>query len=427
MEWLNTRFSRTRQESDEKTEAMAGVTAFLSMAYILIVIPALFSRCGMDFGGVYLATALTAALGTLILGLTTDFPAAVVPSVGINTYLGYSVILSHGCPWQSALGAVMAASLLLAALSLTRFPTLLLEAIPHSLLAAVRAGFGLFLAFSGLTQGRLIIGSPTTVLTLGDFSDPAAYLTALGLVLTAVLLVLRIHGAVFLGLLLTEAAALLQGFLEPPEGFFFLPAWDSVFFQFSLTGLLDKPALIPSLAFLMLVETTGAVLALHPKQADNLLCRQGLTATAAGGFLGSVIGTGAVSMPPESAAGIAAGGRGRRTTLVIAALFFLSVILLPAAKAMASMPAITAPALILAGLSLMESVAHIDWNDPILALPSFFTMILMPYSYSIVNGIGAGILLHVLLKTAAGEGRTMPPLLYLLAGFFLLIITGIIG
>ncbi len=429
MERLGARFSLAGRGTDVKTEVLAGVTAFLSMAYALIVIPSIFSRCGMDFGGVYLATALTSALATLALGLAADLPAAVIPSVGINACLGYGVILSEGCPWPAALGSVMAASLLLAALSLTPFPAMLREAVPLSLQAAVRSGLGLLLAFSGLVQGRLIMGSPTTIVTLGDPADPAAYLTALGLIVTAALLALRIHGAIFLGLLLTEAAALLLGFLEAPEGIFFLPAWDGVFLHLTLADLEARPVVILTLAFLTLFDTTGTLLALRPIVSDSASesqppVQRTLFVAAAGGFLGALSGTGAVSVPAESATGAAAGGRTGFAAVVTAALFGLAIFLLPIAKVIAAMPAITAPALVFAGAFLLASAAAIDWHDPVAALPAFFTMILMPFSFSIVNGIGAGILLHVLLKLVTGEGRSIPVLLYVLSGLFILFFAG---
>ncbi|MBQ7515274.1 MAG: NCS2 family permease [Schwartzia sp.] len=423
MERLIARFSLTRRGTDVKTEVLAGVTAFLSLAYVLIVIPTLFSRCGMDFGGVYLATALTAALATLALGLLADLPATVVPSVAINAWLGYGVILSEGSPWQTALGSVMAASLLLLALSLTPFPQMLLTAVPPSLKAAVRAGLGLFLAFLGLMQGRLIMASPTTIVTLGDLADPAAWLTALGLIATAALLALRIHGAIFLGLLFTEAAALLLGLLEAPEGIFFLPAWDSVLFRFSLSGLDARPDVILTLTFLMLFDTTGTLLALgrpmHTPAVENRW-RGTLLAAAAGGLGGAFFGAGAASVPAESVTGAAAGGRSGLTAVVTAALFGLALFLLPIAKVIAAAPSITAPALILAGAYLLESVADIDWHEPVDALPAFFTILLMTFSFSVVNGIGAGIVLHVLLQLTTGEGRRVPPLLHGLALLFLL-------
>lgn len=426
MDKLRVWFAFEERRTDFRTEILAGLTTFLSMMYILVVNPSVLSRAGIDFGGAYIATAVASIIATLIMGVAANYPIAIAPGIGINAYFVFTVILSDGVPWQEALGAAFAASVLFVAISITPFRQMLIDAIPASLKTAIAAGIGLFIAFIGLENGRLVIDSPTTITMLGDMKDPVAYLTLLGLLVTTVFMANRVRGAIFLGMIFTGMTAWLLGFIALPSAPFALPdGLDKTFFQLSFAHIDKLLLVIFTVLLVTLFDTTGTMLGVG-RQAG--LIREGkfphlqsaLLADSIGSLAGALLGTGPTSSFVESGTGVAAGGRTGFAAVVTAVLFGVMLFCAPLAQAVSSMPAVTAPALILVGSLMAEGMRTIPWDDMTEAFPAFFTMLIMPLSYSIASGVGAGFILYAVLKLATGQGKKVHPLLYLFAVLFVL-------
>jgi len=426
MNKLRVWFAFQERRTDFRTEILAGLTTFLSMMYILVVNPSVLSRTGIDFGGAYIATAVASMIATLVMGVAANYPIAIAPGIGINAYFVFTVILSDGVPWQEALGAAFVASVLFVALSLTSFRQMLIDAIPASLKTAIAAGIGLFIALIGLENGRLVIDSPTTITMLGDMKDPVAYLTLLGLLVTTVFMANRVRGAIFLGMIFTGFTAWLLGFIALPPAPFALPSGlEKTFFQLSFAHIDKLLLVIFTVLLVTLFDTTGTMLGVG-RQAG--LIREGkfphlqsaLLADSIGSLVGALLGTGPTSSFVESGTGVAAGGRTGFAAVVTAVLFGVMLFCAPLAKAVSSMPAVTAPALILVGSLMAEGMRTIPWDDMTEAFPAFFTMLIMPLSYSIASGVGAGFILYAVLKLATGQGKKVHPLLYLFAVLFML-------
>jgi len=426
MEKIRAWFAFAERQTDFRTEIVAGMTTFFSMLYIVIVIPMMFSRGGMEFGGVYVATVFATMMATLTMGIAANYPIAVAPGVGVNAYLAYVVVVAGGMPWQEAMGAVLVASGVLMIFSLSSLGEMLLRAIPLSLKAAVTVGLGLFMAMLGLENGRLVVAAPITGVTLGDLSDPLAALTLLGLFLTLLLMMMGVRGAVFIGMFLTAAVSYAVGVMEVPAVPFSLP-WglEKTLGQFAFGDLGSLGMTAFTLFLVTLLDTTGTVLGVG-RQAKLMTSKtfprlkNALWAGSVGGLVGALAGTGPTTALAESGTGVAAGGRTGFTAVVTAILFGVLLFCAPLSRMMAEVPAITAPALILSGAFLMESVTDIDWKDYTEAFPAFFTLLLMPLSFSIATGIGVGFVLYVFLKAVAGKGQRVHPLLYALSILFVI-------
>lgn len=426
MENIRVWFAFSHRKTNFQTEILAGIATFLSMLYLVVVIPMMFSRGGMAFGGVYTATIVATMAATMMSGIAANAPLVLAPGVGVNAYLAYTVIVAGGMPWQEAMGSVFVAAFGLLLFSRSPLRARLLFSIPPSLKAAVAVGIGLFLALLGLEHGRLVVGSPVTTVMLGDLADPMAALTLLGLFSTLLLMGMGVRGAVFWGMVLVAAVAYALGVMEVPDAPFALPwGFGETLGQLSFG---DPAALFLTalpLFFVALFDTTGTVLSVG-RQAGRMEKETiqrfpaVLFAGAVGGFFGAVAGTGASVALVESGTGVAAGGRTGFSAVVTALLFFGLLFCAPLAGMVAAVPAITAPALILSGAFLMERVAEIDWKDFTEAFPAFFTLVLMPLSFSIATGIGVGFVLYAFLKAVAGRGREVHPLLYALAALFLI-------
>lgn len=426
MEKLKSWFLFEERGTNFKTEVLAGFTTFLSMMYIVIVNSTTFGKGGMDFGGVYLATIIATMTASLVMGVVANYPIAIAPGIGINAYLVYSVIISQGVPWQDALGLACTSSAIFIALSVSRFRQMLIDSIPEALKAAMGAGIGLFIALIGLENGHLVMASPATLVTLGNFSDPTAYLTVLGLVITMGLMVLRVNGAIFIGMVFTAIIAWMQGFLELPAAPFALPSGiNQTFMALRFDAVSAYPMVVFTLLLVTLFDTTGTMLGVG-RQAGIIKhgkfpnLQSALMADSIGSFVGALAGTGPTSAFVESGTGVAAGGRTGFASVVTAALFGLLVFCEPLAQSISAVAAISAPALIMVGSFMMESLAEISWSEYTEAFPAFFTAILMPMTYSIANGVGIGFILYAFLKTMAGKWREVHPLMYILAVLFII-------
>ncbi|SFL53926.1 NCS2 family permease [Pelosinus propionicus] len=408
------------------TEIMAGITTFLTMVYIVIVNPAVLHIAGMDFDGVFMATILASALATLIMGIFANYPIAIAPGMGMNAYFSYSVVLAGGHSWQVALGAVFLTGIIFLLLSLTKFRYILIDSIPTSLKHAITAGIGLFISFIGLQNAKIVIASPATLVTLGNLAEPITLMTIIGLVISLVLMVYRVQGALFVGMLITSVIAYYKGMLVLPDSLYMLPhGLENTAWQMNVSGVFEQGLYAVVFTFLLitLFDTTGTMLGVA-EQAGLLKdgkfprVRGALLADAVGTTVGAALGTSPTSAYVESSSGVAVGGRTGLTAVVTAILLLITLFFAPIAKILASIPAVTAPALIIVGFFMMGGLRSIDWNDLEEAFPAFLIVIAMPLTYSIATGIGVGFIVYPILKVLRGKSRTVHPILYIFAILF---------
>ncbi|WP_233710979.1 NCS2 family permease [Helicobacter salomonis] len=415
------------RQTNLRTEIIAGISTFVTMAYILVVNPAILQQAGMDFEGVFVATILASVLGTLIMGIVANYPIAIAPGMGMNAYFTFVIVLGMKIPWQSALASVFIASLIFLLLSLTRFRQALINAIPPSLKASISAGIGLFIAFIGMQNAHLISASNATLVTLGNFSDPIAYMSLLGLFVSVVLLVKRVPAAIFLGMLLSALFCALLGKITLPETLIQFPEHaTSTFFKLDFKAFTpDLLAVIFTFFLIMLFDTTATMIGIAQQaklthNGDFANAKSALCADALASTFGALAGTSPTSAYIESGAGVSVGGRTGFTCVVIALLFVGMLFLAPLAKVLASVPAITAPALIIVGFLMMSHLSQIDWHNLEESLPAFFVLFWIPLSYSITSGVGAGLILYPLLKIVCGKFKQVHPLLYLFMILFII-------
>ncbi len=423
---MNLWFRLTERGTTVSTEVMAGITTFLTMVYIVIVNPAVLHMAGMDFDGVFMATILASALATLIMGIFANYPIAIAPGMGMNAYFSYSVVLAGGHSWQVALGAVFITGIIFLLLSLTKFRYILIDSIPTSLKHAITAGIGLFISFIGLQNAKIVVASPATLVTLGNLSEPITLMTIIGLVISLVLMVYRVQGALFVGMLITSAIAYFKGMLVLPDSFFMLPhGIENTIWQMDVTGVFEQGLYAVVFTFLLitLFDTTGTMLGVA-EQAGLLKdgkfprVRGALLADAVGTTVGAALGTSPTSAYIESSSGVAVGGRTGLTAVITATLLLATLFFAPIAKMLASIPAVTAPALIIVGFFMMGGLRSIDWNDLEEAFPAFLIVIAMPLTYSIATGIGIGFIVYPVLKLLRGKANTVHPILYIFAILF---------
>lgn len=423
---MNSWFRLAERGTTVSTEVMAGITTFLTMVYIVIVNPAVLHMAGMDFDGVFMATILASALATLIMGIFANYPIAIAPGMGMNAYFSYSVVLAGGHSWQVALGAVFITGIIFLLLSLTKFRYILIDSIPTSLKHAITAGIGLFISFIGLQNAKIVVASPATLVTLGNLAEPITLMTIIGLVISLVLMVYRVQGALFVGMLITSAIAYCKGMLILPDSFFMLPhGIENTIWQMNVTGVFEQGLYAVVFTFLLitLFDTTGTMLGVA-EQAGLLKdgkfprVRGALLADAVGTTVGAALGTSPTSAYIESSSGVAVGGRTGLTAVITATLLLATLFFAPVAKMLASIPAVTAPALIIVGFFMMGGLRSIDWNDLEEAFPAFLIVIAMPLTYSIATGIGIGFIVYPVLKLLRGKAGTVHPILYIFAILF---------
>ena len=422
-------FKFSERNTSFSTETLAGLTTFVTMAYIIIVNPAILSKTGMDFNGVFIATIVASMIGTLIMGIFANYPIAIAPGMGMNAYFAFAVVIGMGIAWQQALGTVFIASVIFVVLSFTKFRQALINSIPTSLKQGIGAGIGLFVTFIGLQSSKLVISSPATIVTLGNLSDPTTFLSIIGLLISLVLMVNNVKGALFIGMILTSIIAFFQGLIVVPASLFSLPTGlEHTFMQMDIQGALDNGlyAIIFTFLIVTLFDTTGTMLGIGSQagliKADGEFpnVRGALLADAFGSTFGALLGTSPTSSYVESGAGVAAGGRTGFSSVVVALLFGLMLFCAPIAQMLASIPAVTAPALIIVGFLMMNGLKLIDWNDMEEAVPAFLTLFMMPMSYSITTGVGVGFIVYPLLKIFRGKARQVHPLMYLFMVLFII-------
>jgi AGZA family xanthine/uracil permease-like MFS transporter len=433
--FLERRFGLSAAGTNAWIEARAGMTTYLTMAYILFVNPSILGEAihveGANVPGQLLTvTALAAAVGTLVMGFWARYPFALAPGMGINAYFTYSVVKGLGIPWQTALGAVFLSGVLFILLSVVGARQFVVNAIPASIKSATAAGIGLFLAIIGCKNGGLVVADSETLITLGPLDSPAALLTAFGLLLMAVLMVRRVRGGLLLGIAATTLAAVATGapvfagrpFSTPAGGWLQAPVWPAdLFLELDIAGALSLGAIGIVFIFLFvdLFDTAGTLLGLSQRSgfttASGRLPRANaaFTADAIATTTGALLGTSSTTTYVESAAGIEDGGRTGLAAVIVGILFLLSVFISPLAGVVPA--AATAPALILVGALMMTGVRDIDWNDLRTSVPAFLTIIGMPLTYSIANGIAFGIISYTVIHTGTGEWRRVHWLVAVLA------------
>ncbi len=425
--------------TDLSTEVLAGVTTFVTMAYILIVNPAILSEAiflnqsGDLFGELVMATGISAAIATLIMGLYAKLPFALAPGMGINAFFAFTVVLGMGVDWRVALAAVFIEGIIFIILTLTNVRSKIVAAIPDAVKHATTAGIGLFIAYIALKGAGIIAPSEATFTTLGDLRSPQAAMTLLGLGITAFLFARRVTGALLWGIIGTALLAWVFGVAPWPEGIVALPTAPTHLFGQAFVGLgelfklnvFQMVSIVFVFLFVDLFDTIGTLTGLGAKagyiNSDGKFpgVEKAFMADAVGTTAGSILGTSTVTTYIESASGISEGGRSGFTAVVAALLFFLgSVLLIPL---FSGIPAFaTAPALIMVGVLMMSGARLIDWEDPAAAIAGFLTIIMMPLSYSIAEGLAMGLIAYPLVKAFQGKANETTIGMWILAAIFIL-------
>lgn len=426
-------FRLNENGTDVRTEILAGITTFVTLAYILFVNPRILGDAGMPIEATFAATCIASAFATLVMGVYANYPIAVAPGMGLNAFFTYAVVIGMKLPWQTALGAVFISGVIFFLLTVTKLREWIVEGVPQVLRLAIGVGVGLFIAFIGLRNAGVIVKSDATLVTLSNMKDPGILLAVAGLVITAFLIAHKIKGALLLGVLITTSIAMFAGLSPLPKGTSSFVAITSPFealkstaFQLDIMGAL-KVGLIPilfSFTFVDLFDNIGTLIGVSRKA--GLLNEQGqlprigkaLFSDSLGTMFGSLMGTSTVTSYIESAAGVSEGGRTGLTAVVVVLLFIISIIFAPMVGLIPSQA--TAPALILVGVLMMADVVHIRFDDFTEAFPAFLTIIMMPLTYSIAQGLAFGFMSYTIIKLIAGRHKENNAVTYILTILFIL-------
>ncbi|ALX49076.1 NCS2 family permease [Lentibacillus amyloliquefaciens] len=424
-----------------RQEFMAGMTTFLAMAYILFVNPSTLALVGIeelpegvtriDQGAVFTATAIAAAIGTLIMGLFAKYPIALAPGMGLNAFFSYTVVLGFGIPWETALAGVLASGLIFIVLTLTGLREKVINAIPGNLKMAVGAGIGVYIAFIGFQNSGIIVGDDATLVTLGNLTSPTVLLAVFGIVISVVLLSLNIKGGIFYGMIITAVAGMLTGLIEPPSGIGGIvgevpsvaPTFGQAFIHFGDIFTIEMLVVILTFLFVDFFDTAGTLVAVANQAGlmkDNKLPRAGraLISDSAATVAGAVIGTSTTTSYIESTAGVGAGGRTGFASVVTAGFFILALFFSPLLSVVTA--EVTAPALIIVGVMMAASLKNIDWDQFEIAVPAFLTVVTMPLAYSIATGIAMGFIFYPITMILKGRIKEINPVMYVLFVIFIL-------
>lgn len=433
MNFIDKFFRLSEHGTNVRQEVTGGLTTFAAMAYVLAVNPLILKNAGMDFGALITATALSAALMTIVMALMTNYPLALAPGMGLNAFFAFSVCIGMKIPWQAALGLVFYGGLLFLILSLTGIRQKLVEAIPMDIKLAITCGIGIFIAFIGLKSAGIVVANPATLVTIGDFRSALPWLCILGVILTATLVVKNVRGAVIISILVITILGLL---ITGPDGrkvttfqgVFSLPNSLAPSFAHLDLGYLWKNfghafPLVLGFLFVDLFDNMGTLIGvcnragLLDKSGNLPKIGQAFTADSCAAMAGAVLGTSTVTSYVESAAGVEAGARTGLSSIVVAILFLLSLFLTPVIMAI---PAVaTAPALIIVGIFMTQGILEIDLADFAKAVPAFVTIVTMPLTFSISEGIALGFLVYVVLQIALGKAKEIKPLAWVLGLLFI--------
>jgi len=410
-----------------RTEVFAGLTTFLTMAYIVVVNPLILGEAGLPVAGVAVATCLSAGIGSILMGFLSNYPLALAPGMGLNAYFTFTVVKGMGLPWQTALGCVFLSGVAFMLLTVAGVRKLIIRALPRSLFAAVGGGIGLFIAFIGLRDAGIIVASQGTVVGLGKLTAPSTALAILGLLVIASLQAMSVRAAMLIGILLIAILAWVLGVSHFAPAAYSLVDLGSTAFKLDIPAALNLKGgvglslveIVFVFLFVDMFDNVGTLVAVTKRA--GLVAKDGsiprlnriLLADSVSMLIGAVAGTSPVTSYIESASGVAVGGRTGLTAIVVGILFLCTLLFAPIVQAI---PAVaTAPALILVGALMMGALTEVEWTDPLQAIPAFLTVIIIPLSYSIANGLAFGITSYAVLKLVRGQARLSDWLVYLLA------------
>jgi AGZA family xanthine/uracil permease-like MFS transporter len=418
-------FKLTENQTSVKQELLGGVTTFVTMAYIVVVNPQILAQAGMPADGVVFATCLSAAVATLVMGLYANYPIALAPGMSLNAYFTYSVCLAMHVPWRTALAVVFFSGVLFLVLTVTRVREQIVNGMPDCLKHSTAAGIGMFIAFVGLRNAKLVVANSATFVGLGSFADKEVQTACFGLALTLVLMARKIHGAILIGIIGTTVLGMLRGISSWPSTFFAMPHPSSTFLQLDFRAALHLGFLEILFAFLFvdLFDNVGTLVGVSEQGGfikDGKIPRVGrvLLADSVGTIFGALTGTSTVTSYIESAAGVAAGARTGFSNIAVAGMFVLAMFCSPLATAIPAYA--TAPALILVGVLMSESLALVAWNDFSEAVPAFITMLATPLTFSIATGLSLGLISYTVVKLASGKFKEINVLVWILTVLFIL-------
>lgn len=430
-------FLLAKKHTNVKTEIISGLTTFLAMAYILAVNPGMLAITGMPQEAVFFATAVSAGLASILMGVLANYPVSLAPGMGVNALFTYTVVLTYGYSWDAALATVFVSGLLFVVISVTGIRKMIINAIPKNMKLAIGAGIGFFIAFIGFINGGIVVDNASTLVSLGNFKDPVVLLAIFGILITIVLMAKNINGSVFIGIIITTVVGIimralgLEGISAPlpalPTGFM------SVNLDFSTVGafargfseMLSQPTLplvLFSFLFVDFFDTAGTLVAvgnnigLVNENGEMENVEKALLSDSIGTVVGAALGTSTVTSFVESGSGVAAGGRTGLTAVTTGVCFLLSVFFYPILSVITS--AATAPALIIVGVLMAQQLKEIDWPDFTTAVPAFLTVIIMVLGYSISDGIAFGFIAYTVSKLAAGKYKEIQPIVYVLDFIF---------
>ena len=421
-------FEFEKHGTNFRREILAGVTTFVTMVYVLALAPGMLSKTGMDKGAVFTATAIGAFFGSTIMGFLAKLPVALAPGVGLLAFFTYTVCITLGYSWQFALTAVFIEGIIFAIMSILNIREIIFNAIPATLKLAISVGIGLFITFIGLQNSGLVVDNPATLVTLGSLHDHHAIVTMIGLVITSLMLIWRVPAAILLGIILSTIVGIFLGITSlPQDGIFSTPPSISpIFCKFEWNHIftLDMLFLLITFLFVDVFDTIGSLIGITSKA--NLMGKDGklphikeaLLSDSLATIAGAVLGTSTITAYVESASGVSAGGKTGFTAFVVGLLFLLALFLSPFFLIIPS--ASTAAALILVGLFMMAPILEIDFHDYTEAVPAFLTIVLIPLTYSIANGIAVGFISYVLLNLLSGKHRHLSIAMYVLTIIFAL-------
>jgi AGZA family xanthine/uracil permease-like MFS transporter len=424
MQILDKLFRLNEHGTDVRTELLAGLTTFLTMAYIIFVNPSILGDAGMPKDAVFVATCVAAAIGTLIMGLYANYPIALAPGMGLNAYFAYAVVKGMGLPWQLALGAVFISGCLFVAVSLFRLREVIINGIPHAIRSAIVAGIGLFLAIIALKNAGIIAAHPATYVTLGDLHKAPAMLAIIGFFIIVALDHLKVKGAILIGIIVVTVLSFIfggnqfAGIVSAP------PSIEPTLFKFDIMGALSFGILNVVLVFFLveLFDATGTLMGVAQRagllksgRMDRL--NRALLADSGAILVGSALGTSSTTAYIESAAGVQAGGRTGLTAVTVAVLFLACLFIAPLAGAVPAYA--TAPALLYVSCLMLRELLDIDWNDSTESVPAVVTALMMPFTYSIANGIAFGFITYAGLKLLTGRARQVSAVVWIIAAVFL--------
>ncbi|HHW52505.1 MULTISPECIES: NCS2 family permease [Acinetobacter] len=418
-------FKLSENKTTFRTEILAGVTTFLTMCYIIIVNPMILSETGMDHGAVFVATCLAAAIGCLVMGIVANYPIALAPGMGLNAYFTYSVCLGMGVPWQTALAAVFVSGIIFIAISMFKIREAIVNAIPMSLKLAIGGGIGLFLALIALKNAGVIVDNPATLVGLGDLKQPSVLLALLGFLMVVVMHHFKVRGAIIISILVLTAISTALGLSEFKGVVGEIPSIAPTFMQMDFEGLFTASLIGVIFVFFLvdLFDSTGTLVGVSHRAGllqDGKLPRlkKALFADSSAIVAGAALGTSSTTPYIESSAGVAAGGRTGLTAVIVGLLFIACLFLAPLAQSVPGFA--TAPALLFVGVLMIQGIVHIDWDDITEAVPAFLTVVFMPFTYSIADGIAMGFISYALIKLLTGKAKSVPYMVWIIAALWAL-------